>query len=140
MVALELNTGQRIWEINIAGISTPWVAGEWIFVVTDQGQLLAVARSSGRVKWMTQLPRWQDEEDKKGALSWVGPVLAGERLILASSDGRIVNVSPYDGSIQSTVATRSEEHTSELQSLMRNSYAVFCLKKKKKNDKSIRTE
>src|SRR3546814_9466477 len=28
---------------------------------------------------------------------------------------------------------RSEEHTSELQSLMRNSYAVFCLKKKKKN-------
>src|SRR3546814_6481010 len=30
---------------------------------------------------------------------------------------------------------RSEEHTSELQSLMRNSYAVFCLKKKKKNKK-----
>src|SRR3546814_1039766 len=29
-------------------------------------------------------------------------------------------------------ATRSEEHTSELQSLMRISYAVFCLKKKKK--------
>src|SRR3546814_7762502 len=28
---------------------------------------------------------------------------------------------------------RSEEHTSELQSLMRTSYAVFCLKKKKKN-------
>src|SRR3546814_2824074 len=30
------------------------------------------------------------------------------------------------------VASRSEEHTSELQSLMRISYAVFCLKKKKK--------
>src|SRR3546814_1868323 len=32
---------------------------------------------------------------------------------------------------------RSEEHTSELQSLMRISYAVFCLKKKKKNNKDI---
>src|SRR3546814_8105283 len=32
-----------------------------------------------------------------------------------------------------TVGVRSEEHTSELQSLMRISYAVFCLKKKKKN-------
>src|SRR3546814_4536610 len=32
-------------------------------------------------------------------------------------------------------ATRSEEHTSELQSLMRISYAVFCLKKKKNNSK-----
>src|SRR3546814_3862655 len=30
--------------------------------------------------------------------------------------------------------SRSEEHTSELQSLMRISYAVFCLKKKKKNN------
>src|SRR3546814_3644845 len=32
---------------------------------------------------------------------------------------------------------RSEEHTSELQSLMRNSYAVFCLKTKKENKKRI---
>src|SRR3546814_6330169 len=32
---------------------------------------------------------------------------------------------------------RSEEHTSELQSLMRNSYAVFCLKKKNNKHKSI---
>src|SRR3546814_4031726 len=37
--------------------------------------------------------------------------------------------------------TRSEEHTSELQSLMRNSYAVFCVKKKKRRRKSnIKTQ
>src|SRR3546814_9809423 len=36
----------------------------------------------------------------------------------------------------STEAARSEEHTSELQSLMRISYAVFCLKKKKKKEKT----
>src|SRR3546814_10057437 len=36
-------------------------------------------------------------------------------------------------------ATRSEEHTSELQSLMRISYAVFCLKKKKNNGEIILT-
>src|SRR3546814_8278662 len=35
-----------------------------------------------------------------------------------------------------TLKVRSEEHTSELQSLMRNSYAVFCLKKKKQNQMS----
>src|SRR3546814_1749729 len=34
---------------------------------------------------------------------------------------------------QEAACDRSEEHTSELQSLMRISYAVFCLKKKKKN-------
>src|SRR3546814_9198346 len=36
------------------------------------------------------------------------------------------------------LAMRSEEHTSELQSLMRNSYAVFCLKKKQKPPKQHR--
>src|SRR3546814_4114379 len=35
-----------------------------------------------------------------------------------------------------TITRRSEEHTSELQSLMRISYAVFCLKKKKRSTKS----
>src|SRR3546814_5370964 len=33
-------------------------------------------------------------------------------------------------------SSRSEEHTSELQSLMRNSYAVFCLKKKNENNRN----
>src|SRR3546814_6535469 len=37
------------------------------------------------------------------------------------------------GADQQRIDTRSEEHTSELQSLMRISYAVFCLKKKKQN-------
>src|SRR3546814_5570579 len=37
-------------------------------------------------------------------------------------------------------AVRSEEHTSELQSLMRTSYAVFCLKKKKTNNKLTHKE
>lgn len=105
MVATELVTGQRVWEINIAGISMPWVAGEWVFVVTDEGQLLAIARSSGKVKWMTQLPRWEDVEDKEGPLTWFGPVLAGDRLILLNSAGAIVQVTPANGAVQSTVQT-----------------------------------
>ena len=100
MVALELNSGQRIWEINVAGISTPWVAGEWVFVVTDQAQLLAIARATGKVKWITQLPRWRDAEDKKGPLRWVGPVLAGDKLILANNRGHIAHVSPLTGVVQ----------------------------------------
>src|SRR3546814_3073115 len=39
--------------------------------------------------------------------------------------------SSFDRSLRKPASVRSEEHTSELQSLMRNSYAVFCLKKNK---------
>ena len=102
MVALELLTGQRIWELNIAGISTPWLAGEWLFVVTDDARLIAIARATGKIRWISQLPRYEDAEDKTGPISWTGPILAGGRLILASSDGRMAYVSPADGTIQST--------------------------------------
>lgn len=107
MIALELITGQRIWELNLAGISTPWVAGEWIFVVTDQAKLLAVARATGKVKWITQLPRYHKEKKKIGAIDYVGPILAGDRLILADSEGHLVYVSPLDGKISSSVDIKS---------------------------------
>src|SRR3546814_8212527 len=41
------------------------------------------------------------------------------------------------GAFDENFTQRSEEHTSELQSLMRTSYAVFCLKKKNKNNDKI---
>ena len=101
MVALELNTGQRQWEQNMAGISTPWVAGDWVFVVTDEAKLVALHRGSGRVRWIYQLPRWENERSKKGPIFYSGPVLAGNRLILASSQGALINVEPSNGSFQS---------------------------------------
>src|SRR3546814_3640337 len=52
--------------------------------------------------------------------------------IVAAERGVIENGLPNDAAgLRRLKAMRSEEHTSELQSLMRNSYAVFCLKKKK---------
>lgn len=107
MVAIELNTGQRVWEINVAGIATPWVAGDWIFVVTDQAQLLALSRTTGHIRWMTQLAAFRDAKDKKGRINWAGPILAGDRLILANSAGQLVSVSPADGTLQSTIDTKA---------------------------------
>ncbi len=100
MAAYELVTGQRIWELNLAGISTPALAGEWIFTLTDDARLLAIARSNGRVRWVTQLQRYKDEKDKKGPIFWTGPVLAGNQLWVASSRGLLYRVSVGEGSAQ----------------------------------------
>src|SRR3546814_5001285 len=51
---------------------------------------------------------------------------------LENADATSASLKPRSVAACSTPQARSEEHTSELQSLMRNSYAVFCLKKKKK--------
>lgn len=103
MVAMEINTGARMWEQNIAGIATPWVAGEWIFVVTDDARLLCIARTSGKVRWISQLHHFRNEKKKTNAIGWVGPVLAGNRLILFNTLGEIVSVSPTDGHVLGTI-------------------------------------
>ncbi len=100
MAAYELLTGQRVWELNLAGISTPAIAGEWIFTLTDDARLLAIARSTGRVRWVTQLQRYRDEEDRKDEIFWTGPVLAGNQLWVASSRGQLYKVSTGEGSAQ----------------------------------------
>src|SRR3546814_4741141 len=56
-----------------------------------------------------------------------------ENMFTTESENRVYGLKPMNcpGHVQIFNAGRSEEHTSELQSLMRISYAVFCLKKKK---------
>ena len=97
MAAYELVTGQRLWEIRVAGISTPAIAGEWIFALTDDARLLAIARSTGKIRWISQMPRYRDEEDKEGAIFWSGPVLAGNNLWIVNSEGGLYKVSVAEG-------------------------------------------
>jgi outer membrane protein assembly factor BamB len=104
MVALELATGTRVWEREFAGVNAPWPAGDWVFAVTVEAELVALTRADGKIRWVADLGHWKDPEDKKGAIEWFGPVLAGNRLILVSSRGRMAFVSPQTGEI---VATRN---------------------------------
>ena len=101
MVALELTSGQRMWEQNVAGITTPWVAGDWVFVVTDEAKVVAMSRTTGKVRWINELPRWDKAKKKTGLIYYSGPVLAGNRLVLAGSNGVLVNIDPTNGSFQS---------------------------------------
>ncbi|WP_267395875.1 MULTISPECIES: PQQ-binding-like beta-propeller repeat protein [unclassified Sphingomonas] len=107
MVSLDLATGQRLWEQNFAGISTPWIAGEWLFVVTDDARLVCLARSNGKARWIAQLQRFKNDKKSKGPqVTWFGPILAGNRLVLTNSLGQLVFASPSDGSIVSKVETK----------------------------------
>ena len=97
MAAYELVSGQRIWELNLAGISTPAIAGDWVFTLTDDAKLLCIARATGKVRWATQFTHYDNEKKKSGAIFWTGPVLAADRLWVANSRGEIWSASTSDG-------------------------------------------
>jgi outer membrane protein assembly factor BamB len=90
MVALELISGQRLWELNVAGISTPWVAGDWVFAVTDDAKVIAVSRATGKIRWISQLQAFRNEKRRSGPIGYAGPVLAGNRLILTRTPGQLI--------------------------------------------------
>ena len=102
LAAIDIRSGQRVWEAPIASLQMPWVAGDFIYVVSVEAELVCVSRTDGAVVWVEQLPRYQNEKKRKGRISWAGPVLAGERLVLVSSEGQVVAVSPQTGVVLDT--------------------------------------
>ncbi|MFP6712479.1 MAG: PQQ-binding-like beta-propeller repeat protein [Rhodospirillales bacterium] len=95
--AINLRTGRRIWERPIGGIESPWIAGEYLFVLSNNTDLIALGRLNGRIYWVTALPKWEDPEDREGKITWTGPILASDRLIVAGSTGEAMSLSPYNG-------------------------------------------
>lgn len=99
LVAIDLRSGRRLWDRDIGSIQSPWIAGDYLYLITNTPELVALEAKTGRVHWVTQLQRFEDEEDKSGRLIWAGPILAGDRLIISSSEGWSLSVSPYTGRI-----------------------------------------
>ncbi len=100
MASYELTSGQRLWELNIGGIATPLVVGEWVFVVTDKSKLFAITRATGKVRWISDLPAWRKPQKKTGTIRWRGPILAGGKLVLVSTEGAMAFVDPATGKVQ----------------------------------------
>ncbi len=99
MVGIDLRTGNRRWFQEISTLQTPWVAGDFIYVVSTDGELVCLSRKNGLIRWVRALGKFEDPEEKTGLIVWSGPVLASDRLILVSNYGIAVSVSPYDGKI-----------------------------------------
>jgi outer membrane protein assembly factor BamB len=99
MAALDIRTGERVWEQDIGGIYTPWAAGDFLYVLSISNQLICLTRSDGRIRWITQLDSWENMDSQSGPLHWAGPLLAGDRLIAVASNGAAWSVSPYTGQV-----------------------------------------
>jgi outer membrane protein assembly factor BamB len=103
LTAINLRTGRRIWERNIGGIESPWIAGNYLFLISNNTDLIAVGKQNGQIYWVTALPEWKNPKRHKGKITWTGPVLGSDRLIVAGSNGEAMSVSPYSGKILSKV-------------------------------------
>ena len=108
MVGIDLRSGARLWEQEVGGINMPLVAGEFIFMITTNSELVAMTKRGGRILWATPLQRFRDPDDREGPIVWAGPVLAGDRLITVGSNGEGVVASPVSGEIVHSFSLRGD--------------------------------
>ncbi|HEX2529482.1 MAG TPA: PQQ-binding-like beta-propeller repeat protein [Geminicoccus sp.] len=100
IAAFDLASGGRIYELTAATEQTPWPAGDFVYLLSDRGEVICMLRQNGLVRWVSALPREREEDTSGDALiKWHGPVLVRDRLLAGSSDGELVSVSPYTGEI-----------------------------------------
>lgn len=98
-VAFDLRTGRRIWGKSAGGGETPAIAGDWLFLLTDQQRLAAIHMPDGEVSWVTDLPAYRNPKKDYGPIAWHGPILAGNGLILTGSDRRMIVVDARTGAL-----------------------------------------
>jgi outer membrane protein assembly factor BamB len=103
MVAIDIRRGARAWDITLAGVEMPWVSGDFVFVLTNDAKVVCLTRREGRVRWALPLERYGDPEELEDPIVWLGPVLAGDRLIVVGSNRQALSISPYTGELLGTV-------------------------------------
>ena len=108
LVAIGLRNGERLWEQDISGVQTPWIAGNFLYVLTTAGDLLCLSRIDGLIRWVRPLPRYEDPEDRLDPIFWSGPLLVSDRLIVVGSHGEAFSISPYTGRFLGRVSMPSE--------------------------------
>ena len=101
-VAIDMRTGARAWERNVGGVQTPCIAGSWLFMVSNESQVIALSRREGKVRWIAQLDRFEDPEDKEDPIHWYGPAVVGGTVFVFGTHGKGVALNPADGSIKET--------------------------------------
>ncbi|MBH43368.1 MAG: hypothetical protein CMP25_01080 [Rickettsiales bacterium] len=94
-VVFNLIDGERSWELDLTTINPIVISGDYIFLTDTNSKLYCIEKKEGKIIWVVQLKK----NIKKKVISWVGPVLSSYKLILASSEGKIISLSPFDGNI-----------------------------------------
>jgi outer membrane protein assembly factor BamB len=104
-VALDVESGNRIWTAQEGALNPVWPAGDSIFSVTDRNQLVRISTADGAVIWAVDLPNFIKDKPRRRGASYAnyGPVLAGGRIVVASSDGQLRFFSPENGVLTATV-------------------------------------
>lgn len=110
VVALNVNSGERLWTAQHGAMDPVWPAGNSVYFVSDLNELVRLDATDGSQIWAVDLPGYEPvrrpQRRRDSAYTNQGPILAGGRLIVASSDGFLRSFDPTSGELVSQTEIR----------------------------------
>ena len=105
LVAMNLESGERLWTATEGATSPATVVGGSVFFINDLNQLVRLSASDGTLLWRQPMPLVEEGEfwERPRRFVHYGPILAGGRLIVASSDGNLRQFDPVTGNLVGAV-------------------------------------
>jgi outer membrane protein assembly factor BamB len=110
----DVRTGQARWSLPVVGVTTPWPAGDVVYVVARDGKLICASRETGQIYWIHDLNEGFKVKKRGGVFGiggktpprplWSSPLLANNRVIVAGSTGQLLAVNAKTGEVQRRVS------------------------------------
>lgn len=101
IVAINMDTGARIWTAEEGSISPVVPVGGSVFMVSDQNKLVRLDAKNGDHIWSVDLPRFVKDRPTRQVKvhAHFGPIMAGGHLIVVSTDGLLRSFDPASGKL-----------------------------------------
>ena len=97
LTGIDGRSGNRMWVQPVGSVQAPAIAGEYMFVASTDAQVVALQARTGRVFWVTQLDEYENEKKRKDKITYAGPLIASNRVLVASSKGELISLDPQTG-------------------------------------------
>ncbi|HEV7691236.1 MAG TPA: PQQ-binding-like beta-propeller repeat protein [Hyphomonadaceae bacterium] len=97
LAAYEARSGSPIWKVVFGSRQGPVIEGQFLFIVGVEGKVVCFNKVDGKIIWVRELPLYNKPKDKKERIVWVGPLVVSGKLMVASSRGQLLALSPQDG-------------------------------------------
>jgi outer membrane protein assembly factor BamB len=85
-----------------------WLSGNALFLITDQQSLKRLDRKNGSEVWSVSLPIYKNAKRETGKFVHFSPVLAGNRIYVAGTDGLIRVFDPTTGSLINSISIKGK--------------------------------
>lgn len=103
IVAVDGQSGRRGWTRSMGATGPIWAAGQSVLFTSDDKKLTRLSLQTGQTHWQTELPAFEDPEDREDPIAYSGPVLAGGRVMITSSLGELLTFDPQTGEQVGTI-------------------------------------